>query len=67
MTRDNEVGYEIVIQTAERMIEHNQKIIREHEARIKAHKESILLLRNGIDQEIFKKIEAKKAMKATDK
>ena len=66
MQRDK-VGYEIVIQTAERMIEHNQKIIRGHEARIRTHKESIALLRNGIDQEIFRKIDAKKALEATDK
>ena len=69
MTRDMKrdgVGFEIVIECANRMIERNQKIIREHENRIRAHKESILLLRKGIDQEVFKKIKAKKELEAID-
>jgi len=69
MTRDmhrDGVGYQIVIQTTERAIERNQKIIRGHESRIRVHKESILALRKDIDQETFKKIEAKKALEKSD-
>jgi len=62
MNRDDKVGYQIVIRTTTMLIAQKQKIIRMHEDRIRAHKESILLLRKGIDQEIFKKIEAKKAL-----
>ncbi len=61
MHRD-EVGYKIVIQTTERAIEQFQRLIRGHESRIRVHKESILALRKDIDQEIFKKMAAKKAL-----
>jgi len=69
MTRNmyrDEIGYQIVIQTTKRAIERNQKIIRGHEARIRIHKESILALRKDIDQEIFKKMEAKKVLEKSE-
>lgn len=58
MNRDDDVGYKIVIQAAERRIEQNQRIIRGHESRIRVHKESILALRKDIDTQLSKKSKA---------
>ncbi len=69
MTRNmhrDEVGYQIVIKTAEREIEHDQKIIRGHEARIRVHKESIALLRKDIDKLFSEKYKAMEELEKSD-
>ena len=65
MERDK-VGYEIVAQTAEKMIQQFQSLIRSHENRIRIHKESILALRADIELKESKKYRALEALGALE-
>ena len=59
----NTVGHKIVIQCAERLIAHNNKMMIAHRKRIDIHEQSISLLQKANALELSKKAKAYYAMK----